>query len=91
MRNKTVRRAVVILFAAMGVMGCQSITARVNRRAEAHVRYEASRHLQCSEKKLRLECTDSYKSGECLEYAVWGCNTTAAYRNLPGDGWTTAE
>ncbi len=90
MKRKLVRLIATIVCAA-ALVGCHSVTARVNRRAEKHVKFEASRRLKCDEKKLFARCTDSFKSGECLEYVVRGCNNAVGYRNLPGQGWTPGE
>jgi hypothetical protein len=82
------RLVLMILVAATLAAGCRGVTARMNRRAESHVRYHAKRALRCEEAKLTSECVAAYGSGECYEYEVSGCNAAVRYRNVPGEGWT---
>jgi hypothetical protein len=89
--KKLVRLSAMIICAAMVLSGCQAVTARINRRAEAHVKYLASRFIKCDEDKLLAECAAAYRSGECYEYVVRGCNTAAGYRNISGNGWTVGQ
>ena len=84
----TMKFVVMILVAATLGAGCRGVTARMNRRAESHVRYHAKRILECDEAKLASECVAAYGSGECYEYEVTGCNAAVRYRNVPGEGWT---
>jgi hypothetical protein len=89
--KKTVRPAAIIICAIVLFSGCHSVTARVNRRAESHVKYHASNILNCDEKKLLAECTAAYRSRECYEYVVRGCKSSVGYRNTSGNGWTAGQ
>jgi hypothetical protein len=78
----------MILMLATLAAGCRGVTARMNRRAESHVKYHAKRTLSCAEKELRAECVSAYGSGECYQYEVTGCGRAVRYQNVPGEGWT---
>ncbi len=53
-----------------------------------HVKYHAKRALDCEDKPLLAKCSAEYKSGECYEFEVTGCDTKVTYRNVPSVGWT---
>ena len=81
------RWLVAALLMAAALISCSGVTTRVNRRAESHVKFHASRQLECAEEKISARCAKQYGSGECYEYEITGCNAAIVYRNVNG-GWT---
>jgi hypothetical protein len=82
---------VALTMVTISLWGCASTTKRMNRRAESHVKYHASKQLECEEKTLTATCTDEFKSGECFEYEVIGCSKSIVYKNISGVGWTNGS
>jgi hypothetical protein len=72
-------------------LGCSAATRRANARAESHVKYHAKRALDCKDKPLTATCTSQYKSGECHEFEVSGCDAKVVFRNVSGQGWTAGS
>ncbi len=90
MKKKMVSLAMTALTATT-LLGCAAATGRVNRRAESHVKYHAAKQLDCEEKSLQATCTNEYRSGECYQFEIVGCNTRVVYRNISGSGWTSGS
>ena len=75
----------------MVMVGCAGVTQRTNHRAESHVKYHAAKQLNCDEASLKTICLGEYKSGECYQYQVVGCDASIVYQNSSGNGWTTGS
>ena len=76
-----------VLFFSSAQWGCASATKKVNVRAASHVKYHAAKQLDCDEKSLTATCVEEYKSGECYQYEIVGCNRGIVYKNVAGSGW----
>lgn len=76
----------ILLFTVLP-SGCRKQAARANDRYKAHVIYHASRPLGCEEEKILATCSAQYKSGECYEFEVTGCDKTLVFKNITGQGW----
>jgi uncharacterized protein YceK len=81
------RMLTIVAAAALLMSGCRTATLRANARAESHLKFHTARALKCDEKKLTTECIEAFKSGECYDYEVSGCDASIRYRNLSGQGW----
>jgi hypothetical protein len=82
---------VTTMLVATTLLGCAGVTKRANRRAESHVKFHASRQLDCDEAMLSATCLKQSHTGECSEYQIAGCNNSIVYVNIAGAGWTTGE
>jgi len=87
----TVKRFLSSCCLGVFLLSCSGVTSRMNRRAESHVRFHASRQLHCEEAQLSASCSQQYATGECYQYEVIGCDAAIVYRNLNGSGWTPGE
>lgn len=81
------RRLAAVFCLGVSLLSCSGVTTRVNRRSESHVKFHASRQLRCEEEKTSAKCVKEYRSGECYEYEITGCNSVIVHRNVNG-GWT---
>ena len=89
--GKTFSISALIVFLILSLLGCSMATRRANGRAESHVKYHAKRVLKCRDKPLNAKCVAEYKSGECYEFQVEGCDAKVVFRNVTGAGWTTGS
>lgn len=88
---KTARLLVATALLITSLGGCASATKRANRRAVSHVKYHAAKQLNCEEKSLSATCVNEYKSGECFQYEIVGCNSGIVYKNVNGSGWISGS
>ena len=84
---KTAKIFMATMLMAISLFGCASATRKVNRRAVSHIKYHAAKKLSCEEKLLNATCVKEYKSGECYQYEIIGCNSGIVYKNVNGSGW----
>ena len=80
-----------VMVAMMVLTGCAGATRRANQRAESHVKYHAAKQLDCEESSLTATCVNAYRSGECYQYEVVGCDRSIVYQNSYGSGWTSGS